>query len=383
MPYAKHATRRRDHHLLLQTNVPFVDLKAQYDAIRSEVWTAMEDVLSTTSFVMGPALDRFEEAFARYNGAAYCIGVGSGTAALSLALQALDIGEGDEVIVPANTYIATALAVSATGARPVLVDVCDDYLIDVEAIERAVTPRTRAIMPVHLYGQVVPMEPVLDVARRHGLRVVEDACQAHGARWNGRRAGTFGDLGCYSFYPGKNLGCYGDGGAIVTNDRELYERLRLLRDFGQREKYVHLIKGGNSRLDTLQAAVLNVKLQYIDAWNERRRSNARLYDELLRSAGFPVPQRLAGGEHVYHLYVTQVNDRDAVRAKLAESGVATGIHYPIPIHRQRAYADLGYGEGSFPVTEAAAPRLLSLPMYPELSEEQIRYVADMLAEVAS
>jgi dTDP-4-amino-4,6-dideoxygalactose transaminase len=363
-------------------NVPFVDLKAQYAQIKPEVRAAMDDVLDRTSFILGPQVAQFEEAYARFNGTRFCIGVESGTAALDVALRALGIGVGDEVIVPANTYIASAIAVSACGATPVLVDMDDAYLIDTSAIERAITPRTKAIMPVHLYGQVVPMQPILDVARRHNLRVVEDASQSHGAKWNSARAGSVGDVGCFSFYPGKNLGCYGDGGAIVTNDEEVAERIKLLRDFGQKKKYEHLIKGDNCRLDSIQAAVLNVKLKYIDGWNARRLAHAKLYDRLLSAAGFPVPKRLTDGGHVYHLYVTEVLDRAAVQEELATRGIQSGIHYPIPIHLQRAYADLGLSAGAFPKTEQAAPYILSLPMYPELSDEQIGYVVETLAEVA-
>jgi dTDP-4-amino-4,6-dideoxygalactose transaminase len=359
-----------------------VDLQAQYGSIRHEVGGAMADVLERASFVLGPQVTAFEQRFAEYNGSSYCVSVESGTAALKLALIALGIGRGDEVIVPANTYIASAIAVSAAGATPVLVDVDDAYLIDPAAVEAAITPRTRAILPVHLYGQVVPMKPVLELADRYGLFVVEDACQAHGAVWQSRRAGSIGTVGCFSFYPGKNLGAYGDGGAIVTDDEALTDRLRLLRDFGQAKKYEHLIKGDNCRLDSLQAAVLDVKLRYLDEWNERRRDHAALYDSLLAAAGFPTPKNLDAQGHVYHLYVTQVEDRENVQRRLSERGIQTGIHYPIPIHLQPAYAELGLSAGRFPVTESAAATILSLPMFPELTGEQIRYVAGSLAEIA-
>jgi dTDP-4-amino-4,6-dideoxygalactose transaminase len=362
--------------------VPFVDLQAQYRSIRHEVDRAIADVLERASFVLGPQVTAFQERFAAYSGASYCIGVESGTAALKLALTALGLGPGDEVIIPANTYIASAIAVSAAGATPVLVDVDDAYLIDPAAAEAAITPRTRAIMPVHLYGQMVPMQPMLELAERHRLFVVEDACQAHGAKWQSRRAGSIGTVGCFSFYPGKNLGAYGDGGAIVTNDERLVDRLNLLRDFGQRKKYEHLIKGDNCRLDSLQAAVLDVKLKYLDEWNERRRDHAALYDTLLAAAGFPVPKNLDADGHVYHLYVTQVDDRENVQRHLAQRGIQTGIHYPIPIHLQPAYVDLGLREGCFPVTENAAAKILSLPMFPELTGDQIRYVVESLAEIA-
>jgi dTDP-4-amino-4,6-dideoxygalactose transaminase len=361
--------------------VPFVDLRSQYERIKDEVVPRVCRVFERAQFIMGPEVAEFEQQFAAYNGTAHCIGVESGTGALKLALQALGIGPGDEVIVPANTYIASALAVSATGAVPVLVDMTDDYLIDVDRIERSITQRTKAILPVHLYGQIVPMNRILEIAARHRVRVIEDAAQAHGAKWNGGRAGSFGDIGCFSFYPGKNLGAYGDGGAVVTNDPDIAERLRLLRDFGQKRKYEHLIKGDNCRLDSVQAAVLNVKLQYIDAWNDARRKAASYYDELLPQIGITPPRRHSAESHVYHLYVVQVDDRDAVREKLANHGVESGIHYPVPIHLQPAYADLGYSAGSFPKTEASAKRVLSLPMFPELTRAQIERVVSALSAV--
>jgi dTDP-4-amino-4,6-dideoxygalactose transaminase len=363
-------------------NVPFVDLKAQYASIKSEVGPAMNEVLEACSFIMGPQVTRFEEEFARFTDSRYCIGVESGTAALKLALEAIGIGPGDEVILPANTYIASAIAVSAVGATPVFVEADDYYLIDAGAIEGAITPRTKAIMPVHLYGQIVPMQPILDLAHRHGLRVIEDASQSHGARWEGRRAGSIGDVGCFSFYPGKNLGCYGDGGAVVTNDEAVAERVRLLRDFGQKRKYEHEIKGDNCRLDSIQAAVLSVKLRHIDGWNARRLANAKEYDRLLTAAGFDAPKRLTDEGHVYHLYVVEVEDRADVMKRLSELGVQSGIHYPIPIHLQKAYAELGVPRGAFPRTERSADRILSLPMFPELTGEQIAYVVDSLASVA-
>jgi dTDP-4-amino-4,6-dideoxygalactose transaminase len=363
-------------------NVPFVDLRAQYQSIKPQVSAAIDSVLERTSFILGPDVQQFESSFAGFTGRRYCIGVESGTAALKLALAALDIGAGDEVIVPANTYIASAIAVSAAGATPVLVDADDTYLMDAALIEAAVTPRTKAIMPVHLYGQIMPMEPVLDVARRYRLRVIEDACQAHGAKRDGKRAGAFGDAACFSFYPGKNLGCYGDGGAVVTDDPQVDERVRLLRDFGQKRKYEHLIQGDNCRLDAIQAAVLNVKLAHLDDWNARRRAHAKAYDTLLLQAGFSAPQRLQDEAHVYHLYVTEVLDRSRVQTELTQRGIQSGIHYPIPIHLQPAYAGLERGKGSYPKTEAAAETILSLPMYPELTDEQIAYVVSALADVA-
>lgn len=359
-------------------NVPFVDLKAQYASIKPAVTAAIDDVLESTAFIMGPPVRRFEREYARYIGTRHAVGVESGTAALKLALEALGIGTGDEVILPANTYIASALAVSGVGATPVLVDMDDDYLIDASEIEAAITPRTKALMPVHLYGQVAAMDPILDVARRYGLRVIEDASQAHGARWRGRRVGGIGDVGCFSFYPGKNLGCYGDGGAVVTDDDAVAQRVRLLQDFGQEKKYEHSIKGDNCRLDSIQAAVLNVKLQHIDAWNDARRTIARHYDQRLADFGLPVPKCHHDEGHVYHLYVTQVPDRDGVRERLAQRGVQSGIHYPIPIHLQPAYTELAGLRGRFPKTEAAAERILSLPMYPEMTAAHVDAVVNAL-----
>jgi dTDP-4-amino-4,6-dideoxygalactose transaminase len=363
----------------MTTLVPFVDLKAQFRALRGEVVPRIVEVMEEATFVLGPDVARFEEHFATYVDVRYCVGVESGTAALEFALQALGIGSGDEVIIPANTYIACALAVSAVGARPVLVDVDRTYLIDPSLLDAALTPRTKAIMPVHLYGQAVPMDAITEFASGHGLRVIEDASQAHGARWKGRRVGHFGDAGCFSFYPGKNLGAYGDGGAVVTNDAELADRLRLLRDFGQRKKYEHVIKGGNCRLDSIQAAVLDVKLRHLDEWNAARRRHADAYDAKLSRIGIAPPRRLHDEGHVYHLYVIEIDNRDRIAAKLRERGIATGIHYPIPIHLQPAYADLGVGRGTFERTERSADRLLSLPMFPELTEEQIDLVVDALA----
>ncbi len=367
---------------MVATQIPFVDLKAQFAALREEIVPRVMRVMQDGSFILGPDVRRFEENFASYVGAPYCVGVESGTAALQLALEALGVGPGDEVIIPANTYIASAIAVSATGAKPVLVEMDETYFLDASLLEQAVTPHTKAIMPVHLYGQAVPMEPILRCAQRHDLRVIEDASQAHGARWNGKVVGSFGDVGCFSFYPGKNLGAYGDGGAIVTGDASLADELRLLRDFGQRKKYEHLVKAGNCRLDSIQAAVLDVKLAHLDKWNDARRRNARHYDEKLSSIGILPPRRLSDEGHVYHLYVIEVENRTHVQEVLSGRGIATGIHYPIPIHLQPAYADLQLGAGSFPRTESSAKRILSLPLFPELTEEQIDRVVGAIEAAA-
>ncbi len=359
--------------------IPFVDLKAQFADLREEIVPRMTRVMEDASFVLGPDVTGFEERFAAYTDSAHCVGLASGTAALELALRALGVGDGDDVIIPANTYIASAVAVSAVGAKPLFVDIDDAYFMDTALLERAMTPRTKAIMPVHLYGQAMPMDDLMRFARRHGLFVIEDASQAHGARWQGRAVGSFGDAGCFSFYPGKNLGAYGDGGAVVTGDATLADALRLLRDFGQRSKYEHLVKAGNSRLDSLQAAVLDVKLRHLDRWNEARRRNARRYDAKLAEIGVTPPRCLSDEGHVYHLYVVEVDNRDHVQATLAERGIATGIHYPVPIHLQPAYADLGVRPGAFPRTELAAGRILSLPMFAELTEDQIDRVVGAIA----
>jgi len=358
--------------------IPFVDLHAQYETIKTEVREAIDGVLESSAFVLGPDVAAFEAEFAQYCGVAHCVGVSSGTAALRLGLQVLGVGPGDQVILPANTYIASALAVSQVGAQPVLVDVDEHYAPPIDAIEAAVTRRTKAIMPVHLYGRVIDMRPIVSLARERGLFVIEDACQAHGAMIGGKRVGSIGDVGCFSFYPGKNLGAYGDGGAIVTNGGVVADAIRLQRDFGQRRKYEHLVRGDNCRLDTLQAAILRVKLPRLDAWNARRIELAALYYRNLTDAGVSVPKRPKDGSDVYHLYVVELPDRDAAQQELAAAGIQTGIHYPIPIHLQPAYADLGFGEGSFPRAESSAKRLLSLPMFPELRDDGVRRIAAVL-----
>lgn len=358
--------------------VPFVDLAAQYAAIQEEMDLAVKQAIADSNYVLGPQVQEFEQTFGRYVGCAHSIGVSSGLDALRIALMALDVGPGDEVIVPANTYIATALAVSAVGARPVLVD-CDPetYNIDPSLVEPEITPRTRAIIPVHLTGQSADMDPLLELANRHGLDVVEDAAQAHGALYKGRPCGSMGTVGCFSFYPGKNLGAYGDGGMVTTNDPDLADRMRRLRNYGQEAKYHHTEKGLNARLDTLQAAILAVKLRHLPHWNEARAAHANLYREMLEGVGDLAFQRKAPySTHVYHLFVVETERRTALQKYLEASGIHTGIHYPIPIHLQPAYEDLGYGKGDFPHTERLAERMLSLPMFPELSSQQIRRIAD-------
>src|SRR5262245_4749215 len=336
--------------------IPFVDLKAQYESLKAEVDEAVLRVMGNCNFILGREVEEFEQNFAAFLGVEHALGVSSGLDALRLALEALGIGEGDEVIVPANTFIATALSVSSVGAVPVLVDMEErGFNIDPNKIEDAITSRTRAIMPVHLYGQPCDLDEVLEIARRHGLRVIEDACQSHGARFKGRRSGTIGDVGCFSFYPGKNLGAYGDGGAIVTADKDLAEKIERLRNYGQQKKYYHSEKGLNARLDTMQAAVLGVKLKYLDEWNRRRAAHAARYKELLKVVEqVALPQTLPDRDHIFHLFVIRVRERDRLQQYLGEKGVSALIHYPIPIHQQEAYAELGYNEVAFPATERAS-----------------------------
>lgn len=356
--------------------IPFVDLAAQYRSIRADVDAAMAAVLSRGDFILGQDVRLFEQEFAAYCGTTHCLGVASGTDALRLALQACGIGRGDEVITTAHTFIASVLAIAEAGATPVLVD-CDPVfgLIDVTKIEGAITPRTKAILPVHLYGQAADMDPILAIARAHNLVVIEDACQAHGALYKGLRCGSIGDIAAFSFYPGKNLGAYGDGGAVTTSRADLADRVMLLRNYGQRVKYEHIEKGGNSRLDTLQAAVLRVKLRHLDDWNTSRQRAAASYGRALANSGLGLPDVVPYGTHIFHLYVVRTPDRAGLQQRLDAAKSQHGIHYPIPVHRQKAMADLGYGEGSFPVAEALAPQILSLPMFPELSDAQIERVA--------
>jgi dTDP-4-amino-4,6-dideoxygalactose transaminase len=353
-------------------SIPFVDLSAQYDAIKEEVDAAIAQVLSKGDFILGEAVELLEDEFARFCQVDHGVGVDSGTSALELALRAYEIGPGDEVITAANTFIATVLAISYTGATPVLVDIDPvSYNLDPARIEQVITSRTKAIVPVHLYGQPADMDPIMEIARRHNLVVIEDAAQAHGARYKGRRAGSLGDAAAFSFYPAKNLGAYGDGGMVVTNDSKIADSLKMLRNYGQSQKYHHLLRGFNRRLDTLQASVLRVKLKYIDQWNAARRRHARLYNKGLNESGLILPIEAEGRDSVFHLYVVRTDQREQLQKCLQQEGISTGIHYPIPIHLQPAYKDLGYELGDFPITEQFAEQILSLPMYPELSGSAI------------
>jgi dTDP-4-amino-4,6-dideoxygalactose transaminase/acetyltransferase-like isoleucine patch superfamily enzyme len=351
-------------------SIPFLDLRAQYRSIREEVRAAVDGVLESGVFVLGAEVEAFEREYAAYCGTEHAIAVNSGTSALHLALLAAGVGPGDEVITVPFTFVATVAAIQYAGARPILIDVEPVTLtMDVTRLEGAITPRTKAVVPVHLYGQPADMAPIVDVARRRGLAVIEDAAQAHGAEYHGRRAGAFGEFGCFSFYPGKNLGAYGEGGIIVTGDAGHARRLRTMRDWGQDRKYHHAVKGYNYRMDALQAAVLRVKLRHLEAWTEARRTHAGRYDTLLADADLHrVPAR-SGARHVYHVYAIRSGERDGLQQALDRQGIRTGIHYPIPVHLQPAYRDLGYHAGDFPQSEAAAREVLSLPMFPELTAE--------------
>ncbi len=368
--------------------VPFVDLKEQYEEIKGEVSSGINEVLGRCDFILGAKVREFEHEFSSYCGVKYASGVASGTDALHLALKALGIGEGDEVITQANTFIATVLAISYTGATPVLIDIDPETCnMDTSKLERAVTEKTKAILPVHLYGQTAEMDKVSETAARHNLFVVEDACQAHGAYYHGakgvRRAGALGDVAAFSFYPGKNLGAYGDGGALTTENPEIFEKIRLLRDYGQAEKYHHVVKGYNSRLDTLQAAVLLVKLKHLDKWNRLRVSHAIRYTELLGGIPeikLPKFKKNEKSAHVFHLFVVRVEERDGLIEFLNGRNISTGIHYPVPAHMHEAFRDLGYKKGDFPVTEKYSEEILSLPMFPELRDEQIMHVTTAIRE---
>jgi dTDP-4-amino-4,6-dideoxygalactose transaminase len=364
--------------------IPFVDLQAQYKSIAAEVGPVIQGVLDRGDFILGEQVRLFEEEFAAYIGVTHAVGVGTGLDALEMLLRAYDIGPGDEVITAANTFIATVLAIMAVGARPVLVDIDPTtFNIDAGAIERAITPRTRAIMPVHLCGQPADMAEVLSIARTKNLKVIEDAAQAHGARYGGVRAGSLGDAAAFSFYPGKNLGAYGDGGMAVTNDPAIAEKVRRLGNYGQRVKYEHTSVGTNSRLDTIQAAILRVKLRHLDAWNDARREHAAAYDRLLRGAACSVPKTADNRTHIFHLYMVELENRGEVQKFLGERGISTGIHYPIPVHIQQACTGLGHKQGDFPATEKAAVRILSLPMFAELTAEQLEYVSANVTQAVS
>jgi len=356
--------------------IPLLDLKAQYNGIKLEIDAAIAGVLESGQFVLGSEVVNFEQEFATYCETTECIALNSGTSALHLALLAAGVGRGDEVITVPFTFVASVAAITYVGAKPVLVDIDpSSFTIDPGAIERAITARTRAILPVHLYGQPADMDPILEVARRHGLVVIEDAAQAHGAKYKGCRVGGIGDLACFSFYPGKNLGAYGEAGAVTTSNAEFATTVRMLRNWGQDYKYHHVLRGFNYRMESFQAAILRVKLRHLEQWTETRRALAAKYNDLMADSGIERPREMSWARHVYHVYTLRCRDRDGLQAALQAEGIHTGIHYPLPVHLQPAYADLGYGLGAFPQAEAAADEVLSLPLYPELSPEDVAEVA--------
>ena len=361
--------------------VPFGDLRRQYDSIRNEIDSAIKRVLERGWFVLGTEVEEFERRFASYLGVEHVIGVGSGTEALHLALVACGITAGDEVITAANTCVPTVSAISFAGAIPVLVDVDQEsFNLDPTKLESAITARTRAVVPVHLYGQTADLDPILSLCAAKGIPVIEDTAQGHGATYKSRKLGTIGTAGCFSFYPSKNLGAFGDGGAVVTRDAALAARLRRLRNYGEEVRYYHRTKGFNSRLDELQAAILSVKLEYLDRWNSRRSQIASVYDESIHNRLITKPNGLGHGEHVYHLYVIRCDRRDELREHLRERGIGTQIHYPVPIHLQDAYRDLGKNAGDFPVSEKCSSTVLSLPLYPELSDAECEYIVQCVEE---
>ena len=361
--------------------IPFVDLKAQYHSIKTEIDTAVINVLESSQFVLGKEVAAFEEEFAEYCQARYAVGVNSGTSALHLALLALDIGPGDEVVTVPFTFVATVAAICYTGAKPVFVDIePKSFTMDVTQIERAITNRTKAILPVHLYGQPADMDPILDIAQRYKLRVIEDAAQAHGAEYKRQRAGSIGDLGCFSFYPGKNLGAYGEGGMVVTNNPDYARTIRMLRDWGQERKYYHQLRGYNYRMEGLQGAILRIKLRHLEAWTEARRNHASLYNRHLAQSNVHAPIEMSYARHVYHVYTIRSSKRDALQKSLQAKEIQTNIHYPIPVHLQKAYANLGYRDGDFPESEQAAKEVLSLPLFAEISDRQIELVSTSVCE---
>jgi dTDP-4-amino-4,6-dideoxygalactose transaminase len=364
--------------------VPFLDLKVQYESIKADINDALQQVLEKTAFAGGPFVSEFEKQFAAFCGTEQCVAVASGTDALWVALLAMGVGQGDEVITVPDTFIATAEAISFTGAKPVFVDVEEKtYNMDPTKLEAAITPKTKAIIPVHLFGQPADMDPILEIARKHNLLVLEDACQAHGAEYKGKRTGSMGAAGAFSFYPGKNLGAYGEAGAVTTNDAALADKMRTFRDHGQPKKYYHDVVGWNARMDGFQGAILSVKLKHLDAWNEGRRRNAALYGESLGKGanGLVAPFEAGYAKHIYHIYALRVKNRDAFMDALGKKDIATGIHYPVPVHLTGAYSSLGYKMGDFPVAEKCASEFVSLPMFAELSEAQIKYACEEIKKI--
>jgi dTDP-4-amino-4,6-dideoxygalactose transaminase len=361
--------------------IPFVDLKRQYFNIKSEIDAAITSVLDSGAYVLGPAVQNFEREFADFHAATHGVAVNSGTSALHLALLAAGVGPGDEVITVPFTFVATAAAIGYTGARPVFVDIDPEtFTMDPSRIEEAITPRTKAILPVHLYGQPADMDPILAIGRRLGLTVIEDACQAHGARYKGQPVGALADAGAFSFYPGKNLGAYGEGGLVTTNRDDLAKTMRMLRDWGAEKKYHHVLKGYNYRMEGFQGAILRVKLRHLADWTQKRRSHAAMYASLLKDTGVALPVEASYAQHVYHVYAVRTPDRAGLERALHAGGVSTGIHYPIPVHLQPAWAELGHTVGDFPHSERAANEVLSLPMFPELTRTEVEQVAAVMQE---
>jgi len=362
--------------------IPFLDLKAQYRTIKSDIDAAVHKILDSGQYVLGEEVELFEREFAAFHAADHGVAVNTGTSALHLALLAAGVGDGDEVITVPFTFVATVAAIRYTGARPVFVDIVPvSFTMDVTQIESKITPRTKAIVPVHLYGHPADMDPILEIAARHGLTVIEDACQAHGAIYKNRPVGALGHAGCFSFYPGKNLGAYGEGGMVTTNDPGMQKTMRMLRDWGQEKKYYHVLKGFNYRMEGFQGAILRVKLRHLAAWSEARRERATAYDRLLAGNELvQAPAAPANGKHVYHIYAVRTNDRAGLMRTLQANGIGTGIHYPIPVHLQEAHADLGYKKGDFPESERAADQVLSLPMFPELAITDVEVVAAAITQ---
>lgn len=367
------------------SRVPFVDLHVQYNSIRREIMESIQMVLEDSAFISGPYVEKFEREFAEFCGSRNVVATSNGTSALWMSLLAAGIGPGDEVITAPNTFIATAEAISYTGAKPVFTDVDENsYTMVADLLEKTITPRTKAVIPIHLFGQPADMDPIMEVAARHGLLVIEDACQAHGALYKGKAAGTIGAAGCFSFYPGKNLGAYGEAGAVVTDDSEMAERIRMLRDHGQLTKYHHSVIGWNGRMDGIQGAILSVKLKHLPRWNDARRTIAARYNSLLSGLEDIIkPQEMEYARHVYHIYAIRTKNRDLLARRLAKDGIACLIHYPVPVHLQDAYRQLGLSQGSFPIAERCAGELLSLPMYPEMTEKQVNSVVNGIENFVS
>ncbi|MBN2254708.1 MAG: DegT/DnrJ/EryC1/StrS family aminotransferase [Deltaproteobacteria bacterium] len=363
--------------------VPFLDLTSQYETMKDEIHTAINQVIEKTAFAGGPFVEQFENEFAPFCSCEHAVGVGNGTDALWLPLLALGIGPGDEVITVPSTFIATAEAISFCGATPVFIDIEErTYNMNPDLLEAAITPKTKAIIPVHLFGQPADMDPIMEIARKHNLYVVEDACQAHGSEYKGKKAGSMGDAAAFSFYPGKNLGAYGEGGATVTNNAELAKTMKMFRDHGQSQKYYHGMIGWNARLDGIQGSILSAKLRHLDAWNDARRNHAHLYTKLFfETEGIITPHEADYAKHVFHIYAIRVKNRDRLISTLAERDIFCGIHYPVPVHLQQAYGMLGYKKGSFPIAEKCAEEFVSLPMFAELTDEQVAYVAKNVKEL--